>query len=109
MLGNENTVRIDFSLFFAGRLCQQAKRQPPGPGPGEGGQQSAGRVREKSAETRGPLRTNAMKLAFLLLSTCCALFLTSCADNSLMTDEEYRQYKGPAPFSPDPAKNLPGY
>jgi hypothetical protein len=51
-----------------------------------------------------------MKFAIILASICVALLLGGCADNSLMTDEEYRAVKGPAPFSPDPtAVALPGY
>ena len=48
-----------------------------------------------------------MKLAILLASICGALFLTSCADTSLMTDEDYVRNKGPAPFSPDPMQHIP--
>ena len=48
-----------------------------------------------------------MKFAIILVSICGALFLGGCADQSLMTDEEYRQNKGPAPFSPDYSSVLP--
>ena len=48
-----------------------------------------------------------MKLAALLFVLSGALFLTSCADQSLMTDEEYQKNKGPAPFSPDFSSVLP--
>ncbi|MFN2621278.1 MAG: hypothetical protein ABR611_00380 [Chthoniobacterales bacterium] len=48
-----------------------------------------------------------MKFAFFLVALCGAFLLTSCADNSLLTDEEYRQMKGPAPFSPDFSGVLP--
>jgi hypothetical protein len=51
-----------------------------------------------------------MKLTIILASICAALLLGGCADQTLMTDEEYRNSRGPAPFSPDPAaQNLPGY
>lgn len=42
-----------------------------------------------------------MKIAIIFASLACAFLLNSCADQSLMTDEEYRNNKGPAPFSPD--------
>jgi len=42
-----------------------------------------------------------MRFAFFLVALCGVFLLTSCTDTSLMTDEEYRQSKGPAPFSPD--------
>jgi outer membrane lipoprotein SlyB len=48
-----------------------------------------------------------MKLAFVLASICCALLLGGCADQSLMTDEEYAASKGPAPHSPDYSSVLP--
>jgi hypothetical protein len=48
-----------------------------------------------------------MKLALLSLSICCALLLGSCADRSLMTDEEIDANKKPAPHSPDPIGYIP--
>jgi len=48
-----------------------------------------------------------MKLAPLLISLATALLLGGCADQSLVTDEEYVQRKGPAPFSPDPMQHIP--
>jgi hypothetical protein len=48
-----------------------------------------------------------MKFAIILASIGCALVLGGCADQSLMTDEEYRNAKGPAPFSPDFSGVLP--
>jgi hypothetical protein len=51
-----------------------------------------------------------MKFAIIFASICAALLLGGCADQSLITDEEYRAIKGPAAFSPDPAAvALPGY
>jgi hypothetical protein len=50
-----------------------------------------------------------MKIALLLVLLSSALVLGGCADNSLITDEEYRANKGPAPYSPDYSKTLPGY
>ena len=51
-----------------------------------------------------------MKIAFVFVSLCCALLLTSCADTALLTDEEYNQSRRPAANSPDfAAQNLPGY
>lgn len=48
-----------------------------------------------------------MKIALIVASLGCALLLSSCADTSLMTDEDYRNSKGPAPFSPDYTSVLP--
>lgn len=48
-----------------------------------------------------------MKLAILLVSITFALLLGGCADRSLITDEEYREMKGPAAFSPDFSSKLP--
>jgi hypothetical protein len=48
-----------------------------------------------------------MKFAIILASICCGLLLGGCSDRSLITDEEYRQLKGPAPFSPDFTSKLP--
>ena len=48
-----------------------------------------------------------MKIALIFASLVCAFLLSSCADQSLMTDEEYRNTKGPAPFSPDYSGVLP--
>jgi hypothetical protein len=48
-----------------------------------------------------------MKLALILTSICCTLLLGGCADQSLMTDEEYAAARGPAPFAPDPTYHLP--
>ena len=48
-----------------------------------------------------------MKIAIIFASLACAFLLNSCADQSLMTDEEYRNAKGPAPFSPDFSGVLP--
>ena len=50
-----------------------------------------------------------MKAALLLLSVCFGLLLAGCADQSLITDEEYRERKGPAAHSPDPTAHLYGY
>lgn len=49
-----------------------------------------------------------MKPFLLLACLVSALFLSGCADQSLISDEEYRDMKKPAPFSPDPTVNLPG-
>jgi hypothetical protein len=48
-----------------------------------------------------------MKFAIIVASISCGLLLGSCSDQSLMTDEEYRQMKGPAAFSPDYTSVLP--
>jgi hypothetical protein len=48
-----------------------------------------------------------MKFAIIIAAICCGLFLGACSDQSLISDEEYRQIKGPAPFSPDFTSVLP--
>ena len=47
-----------------------------------------------------------MKLALFLAAIFCALLLGGCADQSLLTDEEYAK-RPPAPFSPDPMQHVP--
>jgi hypothetical protein len=42
-----------------------------------------------------------MKILFLLIVSVFALLLGGCAEQPLMSDEEYNARKGPAPFSPD--------
>jgi hypothetical protein len=42
-----------------------------------------------------------MKLVFTILALAFATLLVGCADQSLITDEEYRERKGPAPHAPD--------
>jgi hypothetical protein len=49
-----------------------------------------------------------MKIAIVLASITFALLLGGCADRSLITDEEYKQMRGPAPYSPDPTAHLYG-
>ena len=48
-----------------------------------------------------------MRSLFILALACGALLLGGCADNSLMTDEEYNRVKGPAAYSPDPTGHMP--
>ena len=48
-----------------------------------------------------------MKSGLLVVAICGALFLVSCSDQSLITDEEYYKYKKPAAFSPDYSGVLP--
>ena len=48
-----------------------------------------------------------MKIALIFATLFGALLLSSCADQSLMTDEDYVKTKGPAPFSPDYTSVLP--
>jgi hypothetical protein len=48
-----------------------------------------------------------MKFAIILAAIGCVLLLGGCADQSLMTDEEYAKSKGPAPHSPDFSSVLP--
>ncbi len=48
-----------------------------------------------------------MKFVIILASICCLFVFGGCADNSLMTDEEYVKSKGAAPYSPDFSSVLP--
>jgi hypothetical protein len=48
-----------------------------------------------------------MRFAIILTFVCGALLFAGCADNSLMTDEEYTQSKGPAAHAPDFSGVLP--
>ena len=48
-----------------------------------------------------------MKVILTLALACAALVFGGCADQSLMTDEEYRNSRGPAPNSPDPTGYIP--
>jgi len=48
-----------------------------------------------------------MKFPMILILIVTAGLLAGCADQSLLTDEEYKQMRGPAPFSPDPMANIP--
>ena len=48
-----------------------------------------------------------MKFAFIFAAICSALLLGGCSDNSLMTDEEYANSRGPAAHSPDFSSVLP--
>ena len=52
-------------------------------------------------------RIHLMKLIFTLALIWGALFLGGCADQSLTTDEEYANSRGPAPHGPDPSAYLP--
>jgi hypothetical protein len=48
-----------------------------------------------------------MKIVLIAASLACAFLLNSCADRSLVTDEDYYKNKGPAPYSPDFSYVLP--
>jgi hypothetical protein len=48
-----------------------------------------------------------MKIFLLLAVSIAALTLGGCADQSLISDEEYKAVKGPAPNSPDPMAHIP--
>ena len=48
-----------------------------------------------------------MKIFILLAASVVALALGGCADQSLVSDEDYKAMKGPAPFSPDPMQHIP--
>jgi PBP1b-binding outer membrane lipoprotein LpoB len=48
-----------------------------------------------------------MKIHFLLVASILALFVSGCANDSMMTDEEYdAAHSGPAPGSPDPMAHI---
>jgi hypothetical protein len=49
-----------------------------------------------------------MKILFVLFVSVFALLFGGCAEQPLMSDEEYNAHHGPAPFSPDPMGNIPG-
>jgi len=48
-----------------------------------------------------------MKIFILLAAFVVALVFGGCADQSLVSDEDYKAMKGPAPFSPDPMQHIP--
>lgn len=48
-----------------------------------------------------------MRSLFAFVCVGTALLLSACADQSLMTDEEYYARKNPAPHSPDFSGALP--
>ena len=47
-----------------------------------------------------------MKIPFVLILLGCAFFLGACADQPLVSDEEYNARHGPAANSPDPTSHL---
>jgi hypothetical protein len=49
-----------------------------------------------------------MKIHFLLIASVLALLVGGCANDSMITDEEYdAAHSGPAPGSPDPMSHIP--
>jgi hypothetical protein len=48
-----------------------------------------------------------MKILFVLFVSVFALFFGGCADQPLISDEEYEARRGPAAFSPDYSNVLP--
>jgi hypothetical protein len=48
-----------------------------------------------------------MKILFVLFVSVFALLLGGCAEQPLVSDEEYNARHGPAPFSPDPMAHIP--
>ena len=48
-----------------------------------------------------------MKILFVLFVSVFGLLLGGCAEQPLMSDEEYYARKGPAPHSPDYSSVLP--
>ena len=49
-----------------------------------------------------------MKIHFVLIASVFALFIGGCANDSMMTDEEYNAaHSGPAPGSPEPMGPVP--
>jgi hypothetical protein len=47
-----------------------------------------------------------MKTPFALIVLVLALFLGACADQPLISDEDYKASHGPAPNSPDPSSHV---
>ncbi len=48
-----------------------------------------------------------MKIVIVLIVSVMGLVLGGCAEQPLLSDEEYNAIHGPAPFSPDPMANIP--
>ena len=48
-----------------------------------------------------------MKMILTLVFVCAALLAGGCGDQSLLTDEEYRASRGPAPYPSDPTRHMP--
>jgi hypothetical protein len=48
-----------------------------------------------------------MKILFVLFVSLFALLLGGCAEQPVMSDEEYNAIHGPAPNSPDPMAHIP--
>ena len=48
-----------------------------------------------------------MKMILTLALACSALLIGGCADQSLVSDEEYEKMKGPAPYASDPTRHMP--
>jgi hypothetical protein len=48
-----------------------------------------------------------MKILSALLVSVFALFLVGCAEQPLVSDEEYNARRGPAPYAPDYAARMP--
>ena len=61
----------------------------------------------KPCRNRPNGKTKPMKIALIFATLLGAFLLNSCADTSLLTDEDYNRTKGPAPFSPDFSGVLP--
>ena len=48
-----------------------------------------------------------MKIVIVLIVSVMGLLLGGCAEQPLLSDEEYNAIHGPAPFSPDPTGHIP--
>jgi hypothetical protein len=48
-----------------------------------------------------------MKIIPMLIALAMGLVLVGCAEQPLMTDEDYYAHRGPAPNSPDPMSHIP--
>src|ERR1700731_527401 len=82
------------------------QKRPPRPGIAE--PHSRSRPHSPLAPGSIPyIRTTRIKILLLVVASVAALTLGGCADQSLITDEEYRAVKGPAPNSPDPMAHIP--
>jgi hypothetical protein len=97
---DESRNRTDFHIS-TGELREPAERKHVGPVGSPKGGRRPGRLCQDFTETAGTLGIDPMKIALIFAALACAFLLNSCTDTSLMTDEQYRNNKGPAPFSPD--------
>jgi hypothetical protein len=65
------------------------------------------KILPKACRNLPSARFHFMKMILTLAFACTALFLAGCGDQSLLTDEEYNQMKGPAAYPSDPTRHIP--